>query len=42
MATRNVAFFAQLLTPEDADAEDAELFTGRLFNGLSGLCALCG
>jgi len=37
IATRNVAFFAQFLTPEDA-----ELFTERLFNCLSGLCALCG
>ena len=40
MATRNVAFFARFLTPEDA--EKAELFTQRLFNGLSTLCALCG
>ena len=37
MATKNVALFAQLLAPENA-----EVCTERLFNSLSGLCALCG
>jgi len=40
IATRNVALFVQFLTPKDA--ENAELFTQRPFNGPSGLCALSG
>ena len=40
IATKNVAFLVQFRTPEDA--ENAELFMERLFNGLGGLCALCG